>query len=358
MTAERNIIYVASPPRVDPAADFIRGWTRSSVLDEEPVVNTPRVEDLVDYLSAFYHGLEVKLLPPSMLEFTIWDSGPRPSKTRISPSSIQYVALKAESSGTRIRVRRTAKGHYPYQMNLNDLLDAAIDMLPSDAYALLLLVEHDLFEDEEDEFVCGRAYGGSRVAVVSSARYHPGLDAMHHVERQHAWPASHCRDYVQRCCNTGNHAQAKKARQNAKGQKPVDTDNVQSTHTSPIHSALQAHVSLPSLITLSSATAAALYLSRLSRTAAHELGHCLGIDHCVYYACSMQGSASLAEDARQPPYLCPVDDAKVSAACGVQEKERCVKLREFCNRWEDGALFSAFGAWLEERIIQLDGDSS
>ena len=57
--------------------------------------------------------------------------------------------------------RATPKGNFTHQLNLNDLLDAAIDILPDDAYALLMMVEHDMFEDEDDDFVCGRAYGGS-----------------------------------------------------------------------------------------------------------------------------------------------------------------------------------------------------
>ena len=38
------------------------------------------------------------------------------------------------------------------QLNLNDLLDVAVSILPDDAYAFLLLVEYDLSEDEDDNF--------------------------------------------------------------------------------------------------------------------------------------------------------------------------------------------------------------
>jgi hypothetical protein len=62
---------------------------------------------------------------------------------------------------------------------------------------------------------------------------------------------------------------------------------------------------------------AALWLGGVCRTASHELGHCFGIDHCVYCACAMQGSASLAEDARQPIYFCPLDLAKLLHATGA-----------------------------------------
>ncbi len=46
------------------------------------------------------------------------------------------------------------------------------------------------------------------------------------------------------------------------------------------------------------------------------------MDHDVYYARVMQGTTSLAEDVRQPPYLCPADLAKVLRATMANEKER------------------------------------
>lgn len=72
-------------------------------------------------------------------------------------------------------------------------------MVPDDAYAVLMLVEQDLYQDADDDFVCGMAAGGSRVAAVSPARYDPVLDEQMEVERAHAWPAS---DYVTRVCES------------------------------------------------------------------------------------------------------------------------------------------------------------
>lgn len=74
-------------------------------------------------------------------------------------------------------------GVLPYQLNLNGLLDVASSVIPEDAYAILLLVEQDLFEDEDDDYCCGRAYGGSRIAVVSTARYNPSMDALQKVDK-------------------------------------------------------------------------------------------------------------------------------------------------------------------------------
>lgn len=344
LTNDRNIIYVVAPPRCNADAAFIQTWTKhssSSLNSSDQDIPMPRTEDIKDYLAAFYHGVNVKLLSPTELHFAQWEETQKKhgKKSKTSPS---FIALNTSTESVRIRARSTLSGIYSHQLNLNDLLDAAISILPEDAYALLLLVEHDLYEDDDDEFVCGRAYGGSRVAVVSSARYHPNLDAAQGVDREHAWPASHCQAYVELCCK-------KPAPMRQKIITSTDSD------ITLLHAAVQAINSLPKFDSLppSSLTLQHLFLNRICRTAAHELGHCFGIDHCVYYACSMQGSASLSEDARQPPYLCPVDLAKVLAATNSSEKERYEALLAFCERLGEGHLFRAFGAWINARTAEL-----
>ena len=57
-----------------------------------------------------------------------------------------------------------------------------------------------------------------------------------------------------------------------------------------------------------------LLLRRCLHVVAHELGHLFGINHCVYYSCTMNGANSLAETDRQPLRLCPIDLKKLDAA--------------------------------------------
>jgi archaemetzincin len=64
----------------------------------------------------------------------------------------------------------------------------------------------------------------------------------------------------------------------------------------------------------------------------------------------MQGTANMVEDARQPPYLCPVDLAKVLRATGADEEERYEKLLKVCKKHDEAHLLRAFGAWIRERI--------
>lgn len=134
--------------------------------------------------------------------------------------------------------------------------------------------------------------------------------------------------------------------------KEAKPDSSMSDRT-PIQAAVSAHATLPAPHTPSQLST--LWLSRVCQTASHELGHCFGMDHCVYYACVMPATASLREDVRQPPYLCPVDLAKLLRATGADESERYETLLAFCKRHEGGAAgwFKAFQAWILGRIREL-----
>ncbi|KAL2352879.1 hypothetical protein BJ546DRAFT_1097454 [Cryomyces antarcticus] len=330
VTSEKNVVCVAAPSDVVSEVGFLRSWSQPQHYGDESSIRRsiakPNEQDVVDYLSAFYQGLSVKSLPPPHLCFTSWDSGAstaleaNPTPKALSASPPPFIGLNTPTERVRIRTRSSPHSAFAGQLNFDDLLDTAISILPDDAYALLLLVKPDLYESADDEFVCGRAYGGSRVAVVSTARHDPSLDWEQDVEREHAWPASHCEAYVRACC-------AAEPQPSARTFTPLS---------------LLAHTALPlpdpSSSSSSSSTALSnLWLARLCRTASHELGQCFGIEHCVYYASCMQGNATLAEDARQPRYLCPVDLAKVLSATGAREEKRYRALvgglREVCW-WE------------------------
>jgi archaemetzincin len=350
VTSDKKTIYLAAPPDCGSAVNFLQKWTHPQT-GESSKIEQPDIQHVLNYLEAFYHGLPVKLLPCS-LSFT--------SKADVNKREKGTIGLDTHtSSGCKgIRTRATPNGDFSHQLNLDDLLDAAIWSLPDDAYALMLLVEHDLYEDEHDEFVCGLAYGGLRVAVISTARYHPVLDQGQGIERDHAWPASHCEGYLQQCCDEAEPVTGRKKKRTTKKTKfaqVLDSSDLDQKMVRPLKAAALAHNTLPSLDSSPSpAVLSGLWLGRVCRTASHELGHCFGIAHCVYYACSMQGSASITEDARQPPYLCPVDLAKVLKATGADVKERYEALVSFCDQHKDVHLFAGYGAWIRGRLEQME----
>ncbi|KAG6831339.1 hypothetical protein H0H92_011254 [Tricholoma furcatifolium] len=345
VTSSKNVVYIAPPPHIDSSVDFVQSWTQPQ--EEECCdLAIPSIHDVIGYLQACYHGIKVTSLPPPELCFTAWET--RKKKLKQITAIPQYIGLNIPNERIGIRTGASPSGVFAAQLNLDDLLDAAISMLPADAYALLLLVNHDLYESDEDDFVCGRAYGASRVAVVSTARYHPILDQRHNVDRMHAWPVSHCTEFVRDLCNA---AEPDVLRPRKKKKLSVEDGSVlvpapAALPCSPMHAAVAAFKSYHLSSSPSSAALSALWLSRVCRTASHELGHCFGIEHCVYYACSMQASASLAEDARQPPYICPIDLAKVLHATGVSAESRYETILEFCERHGEEQLFASYAAWI------------
>ncbi|KXG45842.1 Peptidase M54, archaemetzincin [Penicillium griseofulvum] len=348
ITAKQKTVYVVPSPQVDPSVDFMRTWITPECSNNKNSIKTPSTKDVQDYLTAFYHGLPVKLMPPSTFRFVPWEE---PKRRPRKNTGQQYLGLESGDECVRIRSRTLSNGVYGGQVNLDDLLDAAISILPKDAYALLMLVDFDLYEDDEDEFVCGRAYGGSRVAVVSTARYNPILDTMQDVERVHAWPASHCGKYMTACAT----AEPSSKRQKRSSVNSRGSRNSTSELNGPVEDAVSVYRSLPDLNS-SPSLLSALWLGRVCRTASHELGHCFGIAHCVYYACSMQGTASISEDARQPPYLCPIDLAKILCATSASASERYRALLAFCERPSnrDTHFFGPFATWIQSRLGQIE----
>lgn len=316
-------------------------------VKREPT-ESPSPEQVLKYLQAFYHGFPVQHLEESQrLAFAEWeDDASTPTKNRRPkefPREPSHIGITYEGDIFQVRCRTSLDGLFKMQVNLSDLLDVAIDVLPKDAYTLLIIVDYDLYEDEDDEFCCGRAYGRSRVAVVSTARYNPDLDEKQGVDVEHAWPASHCCTWIARHYTT----------------KSVATNYMTPTETlatqnpiSAVAAAVVAHNALPD--PLNAQQRAEMWLGRVCKTASHELGHCFGIDHCSYYACIMQGTANIKEDVRQPPYLCPVDLTKMLRATGSSEKARYSALLEFCEQYPGDMMFAALGAWLRVRLKQPD----
>lgn len=357
VTNTRNIIYVAGQPDTAAEVGFVCDWENPKTDRIDTSANAtapPSYKDVADYLKAFYHGMRLKILPAEIFQFMSWEDERPKSKRKARSANPGLIGLATSIEKIGIRTRLCPDKIF-HQLNLNDLLDAAISALPDDAYALIMIVNHDIYEDEDDDFCCGRAYGGSRVAVVSTARYNPILDEKHNVNREHAWPASHCETYMRECCRGDSGLMRSAGNEIC---KPNSVMAIDENISSP--SPLQAAVSTSHDLISSSAVQqmeptwlSNLWLSRVCQTASHELGHCFGIGHCIYYACVMQGTASLAEDVRQPPYLCPVDLAKLLRATGTNEKERYEAILAFCEDWQETPMFVALGAWVGRRIGEL-----
>lgn len=167
---KRTKIYLVPPPGWTEKASFSyrNEWPHRHLLP-------PGSESIVEYLAAFYDGFEVLQLRKEKLTFDEWiEEGE-------AEQSQSFVALNTGTESIRIRKRPMPNKGRGFQLNLNDLLDGAIAVLPDDALALILLMDFDLYEDDDDDFVCGRAYGESQ--YVSCLRFVTAL----HVTTTSRW---------------------------------------------------------------------------------------------------------------------------------------------------------------------------
>lgn len=204
----------------------------------------------------------------------------------------------AGRKGTRI-VGTNIKSRYHdktgrYQLCITDVLLKLRKHLPDDAICLLALTMYDLYEDETDLFVAGMAAGNHRVAVFSLLRYDPNLS----FSKELWYRIRHSNDY------------SESDRQN-------------------------------------------LILQRSCKLVVHEICHLLGIDHCIFYSCCMNGSGHLEEDYQQPMYLCPVDLRKLHTLCGFDITLRYKKLRDFYQK--HGMDVECH--WVENRLAFLKQQS-
>ncbi|KAK2751846.1 Archaemetzincin-2 [Colletotrichum kahawae] len=380
ITPDRKTLYVADVPRIEDSAAFMRDWAEPDVEDiidpeEFPRLEHPGTGDLVEYLTAFYHPLEVKLLPVPM-RFVRWE-GAREGKVAGRPGMVGLATGETTIVGVRARPSKDEIARM--QLNLNDLLDALMGVLPGDAYASVMVAAQDLYEDEEDDFCCGRAFGGSRISVVSSFRYRPVLDLAFGVEVGHMWPLAHCGRFVEGFCEEFERENGEEGgRKRKRGGRKAESDgevvlDLKKRTGTALGAAINAAKKV--VVPKTKEDQRGLWFSRVARTAAHELGHCFGMDHCVYYACVMQGTAGLGEDARQPPYLCPGCEARVVYGLGEMgvveggnggrwaegrkmevERERMEAMRAFCEGWKGVGMFAGYWGWLEERLKQFATD--
>lgn len=252
-------------------------------LGEFDAITAPQLSDLADYAERFFQ-IQVEVLPPVELsvdiakEEVIWLNTPEGRNTP-----------QADDMGDRERGRRRrservyrhtieARFHQAsgrYQLLGRSVLEKVKQIIPQDAFCLMALTMADIFDTPSDLFVAGLAAGNRSVGVFSLKRYNPSL----------SFSTAHWYEMSE-----------------AKIPEKVDREKLNTI------------------------------LQRGAKLLVHEISHLLGVDHCIWFSCCMNGSGHLSEDFRQSMHLCPVDLRKLQRLCGFSVVERYRKLGEFFLR--------------------------
>lgn len=100
--------------------------------------------------------------------------------------------------------------------------------------------------------------------------------------------------------------------------------------------------------------ASSLLLRRSCKVLAHETAHLLGIAHCVFYSCLMNGSNNLPESDARPLHLCPVDLRKLQCSTGFDVAARYQELLAFT----DDVGFTDESGWLAAQLLHIGRDQA
>lgn len=200
-------------------------------------------------------------------------------------------------AGMRVGERRCGvrSRHHPptgrYQLQATSVLKVLQGIRIEPAVCTIAVTMSDLYVDPEDLFVAGWAAGNARLACFSFYRYDPLI----------TFSPGEWHD-VRRLEGRGSPAP-------------------------------------PSLL-----------LQRCCKLLVHEVAHLLGVDHCVFYQCCMNGSGHLEEDFAQPMHLCPVDLHKLQLLCGFDVCQRYRSLLAFYQRHQ----MADEAEWVGRRLVSLE----
>ena len=240
----------------------------------------PSMEALRKYTEAFYRGIEVCVLPPIDVDV--------PEK-----SGQPVVWRDPDGSTVELPHRRHGK---KVQLQIDGVLLQLRSVQVKDALMVVAVTMHELFDGPTDLFVAGMASGLHNVAVFSFTRYHPLMK----FSPEFWWKVDPPPEPRKASSSRSRRAVTAKA-----SQRRAEHEEAAGT------------------------SASRLMLQRCCKLLVHEVGHLLGVDHCIHFACCMNGSGHLEEDFAQPSFLCPVCLHKVHALFGFDIADRYSAMADF-----------------------------
>lgn len=267
----------------------------------------PALDGILEYVSAFFCRDVIKL------DYVYLK--PNPGQNSRKPVIWRTSTHECEITG------RLSKSSSRFQTHVDGLLTeiAAVrddgcynGQAISNAFAVVGITSSDLYSGESDLFIAGMAAGGSKVAVLSLARYHPHLKMC----------PFHWDDYSYLSNpSTYSYYEDEKRRRKIGSTTPPSFDSLSTKSQSE-------------------------YIRRAGKLIVHEICHVYGIDHCIFYDCLMNGTGHLVEDFSAPSHLCPVCLRKLQFRLGFDVEERYEGLQRVFDKWN----LRAESKWIEDRL--------
>jgi predicted Zn-dependent protease len=213
----------------------------------------PALDGIIEYVSAFFCREVVQLDYVHL----------RPNPGRPARKSVVW---KTGTHECEIAGRISANDSTPrFQCHVDGLLTEIAAVRDdgsyngqeiSNAFALIGVTMSDLFSGDTDLFIAGMAAGGSKVAVLSLARYHPHVKMCpFHWDDFSFMPSASAYSY---------HEDNKKRRAGGVTSAPLFDSLSQKSKGE--------------------------YIRRAGKLIVHEICHVYGIDHCIHYHCLMNGT--------------------------------------------------------------------
>ena len=212
--------------------------------------------------------------------------------------------LETGVDGKKVWVKRGEQKRYVqarvaengrFQINITAALQEVrhhLELNSANSLCVIALTKYELFETRSDLFVAGMASGNQRIAVFSILRYDPNL----------TFSSEFWHD----------------VRKVSKPMTKFKTDR--------------------------------LVFERAAKLLVHETMHLLGLDHCIYFECVMNGSGHLEEDFRQPMSLCPVCLRKMKLLTDFDIIARYEKLVQF---YQEVQMLKEV-KWISERLKSFE----
>lgn len=271
----------------------------------------PALDGIIEYVSAFFCRDVIQL------DYVYIKPNPgRPSrKSVLWRTAMHECEIHGRLSTTNPRFQTHVDGLLTEIAAVRD--DGSYnDQVIADAFAVIGITSSDLYSGDSDLFVAGMAAGGSKVAVLSLARYHP---------------------HVKMC--------------------PFNWDDYSYLPGPSSYSYYEDNkkrkigASTPSSFASLSTKSQSEYIRRAGKLIVHEICHVYGIDHCVYYNCIMNGTGHLVEDFSAPSHLCPVCLRKLQFRLGFNVEERYERLQRVFEKWD----LKTESKWIKDRLRTIRG---